>query len=185
VPSPPSPPAPVAADDDDDQFQCNGLSREEAFLSILSTVTPAVALLAPSTPQGAAFEWIVASDVARLDPCDSARAAIQRYVLATLYYSTVGTDWTNATMWLSESSECAWAGVECAAVQTTANSTEADDDDNDDILEAVVSIDLGECVRGYGRRTCAVLHLLDGTGAGSCEKSFLADHPLFSPTLLQ
>jgi hypothetical protein len=106
-------------------------------LSILSTVTPAVKLLAPSTPQGAAFEWIVDSDPAKMDPCGKARDVIQRYALATLYYSTLGGGWTVSTLWLSESSECSWAGVACA--------DSADDDDkNNRTMAAVVSLDLGE-----------------------------------------
>jgi hypothetical protein len=33
---------------------------------------------------------------------------IQRYVLATLFYSTNGTKWNNNSDWMTDSDECAW-----------------------------------------------------------------------------
>jgi hypothetical protein len=85
-------------------------------LSILSAVTSATTLLAPTTPQGTAFLWIVNDDPARLDPCSAdPERIVQRYALAALYYSTVGGEWTDGTGWLTDPDECAWAGVACSA----------------------------------------------------------------------
>ena len=142
VPTPLPPPAPLAPSvatlppasaPSSSGGNCAGLSREEAFLSVLSTVTPSVILLVPATPQGVAFQWIVNENPTPIgpNPCDDPTATIQRYVLATLYYSTNGDEWIDTSNWLSSDTECVWAGVEC-----------------DDTTRAVTSIELGTyCTR--------------------------------------
>lgn len=85
-------------------------------MGILSSVTSAVTLLVPTTPQGVAFLWIVNDDPVRLDPCsDDPQRILQRYALAAFYFSTVGDDWTTNGGWLTDPDECAWTGVECSA----------------------------------------------------------------------
>ncbi len=63
------------------------------------------ALRTPSSPQNMALNWL-ASNV-DLDSYSNARK-IQRYVLATLFYSTNGTSWDKKDEWMSNSNECLW-----------------------------------------------------------------------------
>jgi hypothetical protein len=63
------------------------------------------ALRTPSTPQNKALNWL-AENAALSSYSD--RKKIQRYVLATLYYSTSGDNWVNKFGWLSDRDECEW-----------------------------------------------------------------------------
>jgi hypothetical protein len=63
------------------------------------------ALRTPSTPQNKALNWL-AENAALSSYSDQKK--IQRYVLATLYYSTNGDNWVNKFGWLSDSDECNW-----------------------------------------------------------------------------
>lgn len=56
----------------------------------------------PSSPQSAAARWLAE---AHLDNYTDARK-LQRYALATLYYSTNGDKWEDKQNWLSDSDEC-------------------------------------------------------------------------------
>lgn len=82
-------------------------SRHEPLAALLSSVSfdGGKALQRPSTPQSNAFYWL--SGNSNLDSY-SRETRIQRYVLATLYYSTSGHDWQNNTDWLSDTNECDW-----------------------------------------------------------------------------
>lgn len=57
------------------------------------------------TPQYQAFTWLSNSSI--LNTLDDSRR-IQRYALATLYYSTNGARWSSNNLWLSDTNECAW-----------------------------------------------------------------------------
>ena len=98
-------------------------------------------LLDESTPQGKAFRWIADGDEATLcpdgTPGGEGRRLVQRYVAAVLYYSTGGEGWEEchasdaacgtaagsdggggrfrpgSRPFLSEESECDWAGLTC------------------------------------------------------------------------
>ena len=63
------------------------------------------ALSDPLTPQGRALSWLEGNK--NLGNYTD-QQKIQRYVLATLYYSTKGELWKNSTGWLSDESECDW-----------------------------------------------------------------------------
>ena len=63
------------------------------------------ALQDPSSPQSAAFEWMLSSANSGVT---SNRRLMQRYALATLYYSTQGSIWETSTNWLSSNHECTW-----------------------------------------------------------------------------
>jgi hypothetical protein len=68
----------------------------EAFLSdLLSSISfyDGVALSTPSSPQSMAFNWLVTNHTNLLTL--SPEQIIQRYALATLYYSTNGDSWNN------------------------------------------------------------------------------------------
>jgi hypothetical protein len=68
------------------------------------------ALEKPGTPQNMAYNWLVEN--INIDTY-SDKNKIQRYVLATLYYSTNGDSWTANTGWLGNDNECGWSGILC------------------------------------------------------------------------
>ena len=61
------------------------------------------AMRTPSTPQYKAFQWLNGN--ANLKSY-SDEQKVQRYVLATLYYSTGGDDWKSNDLWLDHGDEC-------------------------------------------------------------------------------
>jgi len=63
------------------------------------------ALQSPSAPQNNALNWLAGNT--NLNTY-SDKKKIQRYVLATLYYSTNGGDWENNSGWLTDNDECGW-----------------------------------------------------------------------------
>ena len=89
---------------------CNGVSRDDYLLALLSQVTPVTKLDNRFTPQGKAFEFLK-TDPYLEDPCG--KEVAQRYGLATLFYSTDGEKWTNKDGWLESKNECEWSGVIC------------------------------------------------------------------------
>jgi Leucine-rich repeat (LRR) protein len=91
---------------------CSTLPREEAMAQVVSQITDPSIFGDPSTPQGMAYEWMLDTDPAQVDPCTFPTVQ-QRYALTTLYYSTNGDGWTNSMGWLSGSNECMWAGITC------------------------------------------------------------------------
>lgn len=80
---------------------------QDQLVALLSSVSldDGEALQTPSTPQNNAVSWLAGN--ANLSTYSDAKK-IQRYVLATLYYSTNGDSWTRNTGWLSDSDECDW-----------------------------------------------------------------------------
>jgi hypothetical protein len=64
------------------------------------------ALLESDSPQSLALEWVLADP--NLVHYDDQRI-LQRFALATFFYSTSGDQWNNQTYWLSyDRSECEW-----------------------------------------------------------------------------
>ncbi|KAL7519562.1 hypothetical protein ACHAWX_004320 [Stephanocyclus meneghinianus] len=66
-----------------------------------------------SSPQFKAYSWIAGSDYASLTDI----ILLQRYALATLYFSTAGAGWEENDFWLSDENECPnenahWFGVD-------------------------------------------------------------------------
>ena len=92
--------------------ECESLSREEAYQLVLLAVTDGPVLANPTTPQGMALRFLLNDDSAQLDPCE-VPTIVQRYALATFYFSTDGEDWENNDRWLSSSDECNWHGITC------------------------------------------------------------------------
>lgn len=84
--------------------------EEDYILSLLSDETAQVVLEdgnALETPQGKAFEWLL--EEKDYFPFLADYRIQQRYALATLYFSTNGTEWKNNTSWLHHSiHECLW-----------------------------------------------------------------------------
>jgi hypothetical protein len=63
------------------------------------------ALREQSTPQNNALNWL--ANNTNLDTYPAAKK-IQRYALATLFFSTNGTSWNEKDEWMSNSNECLW-----------------------------------------------------------------------------
>ena len=85
------------------------------FLDLRATlldkgVTSADTLDDPSTPQYRALTWLADVDGRQVNASGVAREAVQRYRLATLFYSTGGGEgsWSNDYGWLSDKHECNW-----------------------------------------------------------------------------
>lgn len=77
------------------------------LIALLSSVSldGGVALQTPSTPQYEALVWL--ADNLYLDEYSDDQK-IQRYVLATLYYSTDGPNWKEQANWMRNEPECNW-----------------------------------------------------------------------------
>ena len=63
----------------------------------------AEALANASSPQRAAFQWIKS-----FTNVTSNQKLLQRYALASLFYTTDGPRWTKTDSWLSAADECFW-----------------------------------------------------------------------------
>lgn len=61
--------------------------------------------LSLDSPQATALAWLM--NHTNFDSFSFNRL-IQRYALATIYYSTSGDLWTNSNQWLSDTDECSW-----------------------------------------------------------------------------
>lgn len=79
----------------------------QELVQLLSSVSfdGGTALQTPSTPQNHAAIWL--ANNTNLDAYSDAKK-IQRYVLATLFFSTNGDGWDNNTGWLTDEDECSW-----------------------------------------------------------------------------
>lgn len=125
-------------------FPCHDMTpaeRKQKIRTTLATISDVKLLDDIATPQGSAFDWIIRHDTLYICPGD-VESLIQRYVLATLYYSTKGDNWSfcssdptsdcpesvstavamsngwecdaDSTRWLAGSNECSWCGITCA-----------------------------------------------------------------------
>jgi hypothetical protein len=101
VPPSPSPvPSPTAAPGDPD------LVDDEYYQLIVAAYPDGgMALQNRASPQRTAFEWL--RSPSNLEDLSEDRI-LQRYALATFFYSTKGWEWTVASRWLSNEHECSW-----------------------------------------------------------------------------
>lgn len=74
-------------------------------LLVSRSVDVGVALLDRSSPEYAALQWLAGNSFLETY---SDQQKIQRFVLATVYYSLDGDNWTMNTRWLSDWDECRW-----------------------------------------------------------------------------
>jgi hypothetical protein len=129
MPNPPSSPTPQQPSGsslpsaipsfDPSQEDClTGTTREAYLLSILTKIVDEALLTDISTPQGLAFKWLSELDPLDIDPC-SYPTLLQRYGLATFFYSTGGDKWIKSDQWLGDTMECNWYGVSCGGPANT------------------------------------------------------------------
>lgn len=78
----------------------------ESFRTSLPVYTIESSLQDPTSPQSKALSWL--ANNTNLEEYNDIRLT-QRFVLATLYYSTNGDRWTNNDGWLSDADECTWS----------------------------------------------------------------------------
>jgi hypothetical protein len=88
------------------------VKQELESLLISFSFDDGTALRTVSSPQNKALIWL--SNNTYLNSYSNA-AKIQRYALATLFYSTNGNSWYSKTNWRSNRDECAWYAVYCDA----------------------------------------------------------------------
>lgn len=104
------------------QCECNGEitmlsdSASTRYQELLDTIMPQVnpGFNEPSsscTPENAALAWLSTDEYATLTT--DVVTLTNRYVLALLFQTWKGTDWTQNTGWLSATSECSWYGISC------------------------------------------------------------------------
>jgi len=105
----PAPPAAVGAEEPPTQATISPAptSTPLSLFDLLSSISfdGGSALRTPSTPQNNAYNWLENS--ANITSFSDGKR-IQRYVLATLYFSTNGDSWASNTGWLSNDDECDW-----------------------------------------------------------------------------
>lgn len=82
------------------------VSPELIELLSAASLDGGAALKAPSTPQNQALTWLAGN--ANLDSYSDEKK-VQRYILATLYFSTNGDNWNRNDGWLGDTDECSWA----------------------------------------------------------------------------
>jgi hypothetical protein len=73
----------------------------------LSTHDQGASVSTPNTPQNDALQWLAKNP--SLDTYSDAQK-VQRYVMATLFFSTNGPNWIMSDGWLSNDGECTWFG---------------------------------------------------------------------------
>lgn len=79
----------------------------DPLYELITTRYPAgaSALSDPASPQSKAFQWLRSPTNSEVT---STLKSLQRYALASLYYSTGGPAWSSASAWLSAGDECSW-----------------------------------------------------------------------------
>jgi hypothetical protein len=79
--------------------------QELERLLIPVTVDNGTALRNASSPQNNALNWL--ANNTNMDTYSDAKK-IQRYALATLFFSTNGASWNDNSTWMSDEDECGW-----------------------------------------------------------------------------
>lgn len=85
-------------------------SRNDLLFNFLSTISPSTINVRES-PQNRALQWIINSDPLKLPAPTTEyerKRILQRYVLATFFFSAGGERWSNKYGFLSERDECDW-----------------------------------------------------------------------------
>jgi len=93
------------------------LSPETFIAASLASVEGADALKDPTSPQSKALSWVLSDPLLR---DYSQTRLLQRYTMASLYYSSAGDFWTNKNGWLTGQNECEWYTAESETAVCTA-----------------------------------------------------------------
>ena len=80
--------------------------EQQTYSTICNAGLPDCSLLLDTkTPQGAAFQWLLADPSLAIY---SSTDIIQRYALAAIYYATNGPSWSQQSGWLGSENVCNW-----------------------------------------------------------------------------
>jgi len=80
--------------------------RANDIMSMIATISSMEILLATDSPQHQAACWIIHHDPYQVSAAD--KSLLQRYILALLFFSTSGWDWSTKDSFLSPVTECHW-----------------------------------------------------------------------------
>jgi Leucine-rich repeat (LRR) protein len=82
-------------------------SDDQVLFNLISSISVdnGASIETDGSPQNSAFTWLTGSN--SLDSF-SAERTIQRYALATLFFSTDGPNWSQSSNWLTDVDECLW-----------------------------------------------------------------------------
>ena len=90
-------------------YTLNFSVRRYQMMLLIQSRNPSTTFTDSSSPQNKALDWIL-SDPFSSDGLPEDRL-VQRFALATLYYSTDGANyWRNGGGWLTSTNECDWDG---------------------------------------------------------------------------
>jgi hypothetical protein len=141
-----------------------------------------VALADPSTSQNRALEWLAA------DPNLASytnQTKIQRYALATLYFTTKGESWDNNDYWLSNKTVCdKWYQYDDTTIECTSNGGVSFLDLRDNNLQGSIPPEISMLFDSLGKfciETNAVKLFHPVVNLGLCystEKLWLVDNEL-------
>jgi hypothetical protein len=77
------------------------------------------ALQMAGSPQYRALEWLVNEQISRQNRALATKnldsKILQRWILSTFYFSTLGDQWNKSYNWLTASDECSWVSVDCSS----------------------------------------------------------------------
>lgn len=91
------------------EYEKENTAMKSYIQRLITSALPSsnLTLLDPLSHASRALEWIV-SDQLLTNPVLPDSRIIQRFALGTLFFSTLGANWTNSTRWLTSSHECDW-----------------------------------------------------------------------------
>jgi len=78
-----------------------------SVIALIQSRLPSTTFDNPESAQSQALEWVLNDELSKSGI--SADQIVQRFALATLYFSTDGTFWSGSTKWLEPVDECTWA----------------------------------------------------------------------------
>ena len=82
--------------------------QRDSVISLIQSRIASTSFSNASSPQNQALDWILTDPYSSYELSDD--RLVQRFALATFYYSTDGDEWTNhdVDQWLNSTNECLW-----------------------------------------------------------------------------
>lgn len=79
---------------------------EANLISLIQLSSPSTTFTDPASPQSQALAWIMTDPIST--EASSVKRMLQRFALATLWFSTGGAEWDDEVNWLEQTNECDW-----------------------------------------------------------------------------
>jgi hypothetical protein len=124
---------------------------QDSLIELISSASSddGEALRTPSTPQNMALEWL-AENPNLANYTDQEK--IQRYALATLYYSTKGDSWAINDFWLSNADVCGkWSQYNGTTIDCTSNGSVSSLDLRSNSLRGTIPPEIGMLSDSLGK----------------------------------